>query len=399
LYVIPVWYNRNTITVKPKLSVQQNEHIWQLMCEKMAGIISPKDLRYLEAAVPKDEFMQEALQTLAFALGDEEDLDLDRLQHDDEWNNILHDIRPHSPEHITATPSFRPGKLMAAAVVAGLILSGAGYYYFSRGTAPHAASEHVQLKLASQRTIPLPEHPSLISLGDVQLYNGAQSLHFDAKDAFNVSGQHTLIVPAAKDYKVILADGTEIWLNADSRLRFPFSFNGNTREITLLNGEAYVKAAPDPSKPLIIHTPQSTIQVLGTEFNINAYEQDKVKVSLVSGAVKMNAGQHTTIIKPGMEAVYTAGKGLITQAFDPGKVLSWRDGKHFFVQAPIAEICTILGRHLGVTAVVDSGSPAQTKHFSGMVDKHEPVEAFMEGLKNAVNIDYYIDDNGVLHFR
>jgi hypothetical protein len=394
--------HRNSAAVKANFSLQEKEHIWQLMCEKMAGIISPKDLRYLEAQLPKDENMREALQTLAFALGDEDQLDLDRLQRDDEWKDIFLDIKPHPQGHSASLTHSRPGKWMAAAVITGLILSGAGYYYFSKLDVPQTAktaSKEVRLKLADNRTIPLAEQPSLITLGDVQLHNNQQSLSFDAKDEFNVKGQHTLIVPAAKDYKVVLSDGTEIWLNADSRLRFPFNFNGNSREITLLSGEAYVKAAPDPSKPFIIHTPNSTIQVLGTEFNINAYDRNTVRVSLVSGAVKMNAGRSSTLIKPGMEAVYTDKQGLLTRPFDSRKVLSWRDGKHFFVNAPMTEICAILARNLGVTAVVDSGSLAQAKHFSGVVDKSKPIEEFMEDVKNAVDVDYYFDKKGVLHFR
>lgn len=391
--------HRNSIAVKASFTLQEKEHIWQLMCEKMAGIISPKDLQYLEAQLPKDEHMREALQTLAFALGDEENLDLDRLQHDDEWKYIFEDIKPHSQGHTLVLTQTRPRKLMAAAVITGLILSGAGYYYFSKERIPQTAGKEIQLKLANNRTIPLPEQQSLISLGDVQLHNSRQSLSFDAKDEFNVQGQHTLIVPAAKDYKVVLADGTEIWLNADSRLQFPFNFNGNSREITLLNGEAYIKAAPNPSKPFIIHTTNSTIQVLGTEFNINAYDRNTTRVSLVSGAVKMNAGKDATLIKPGMEAVYTDKKGLVTRPFDPRKVLSWRDGKHFFVNAPMTEICAILGRNLGITAVVDNGSPAREKHFSGVVDKNKPIEEFMEDVKNSVAVDYYFDKKGVLHFR
>lgn len=394
--------HRNSTAVKASFSLQEKEHIWQLMCEKMAGIISPKDLRYLEAQLPKDEHMREALQTLAFALGDEDQLDLDRLQHDDEWKDIFQDIKPQPRRHAAALTHFRPGKWMAAAVITGLILSGTGYYYFSKEDAlqtAKTAGKEVRLKLADNRTIPLAEQPSLITLGDVQLHNNQQALSFDANDEFNVRGQHTLIVPAAKDYKVVLADGTQIWLNADSRLRFPFNFNGNSREITLLSGEAYVKAAPDPSKPFIIHTPHSTIQVLGTEFNINAYDRNTVRVSLVSGAVKMNAGRSSTLIKPGMEAVYTDKQGLLTRPFDSRKVLSWRDGKHFFVNAPMTEICAILARNLGITAVIDSGSLAQAKHFSGVVDKSKPIEEFMEDVKNAVDVDYYFDKKGVLHFR
>lgn len=403
-------HHRNYTAVKNNFTLQEKEHIWQLMCEKMAGIIRPKDLRYLEAQLPKDEHMREAFQTLAFALGQEEDIDLDRLQRDDEWREIFQEIKPHPQGQTILLKPFRPGKLTAAAVIAGLIISGAGYYYFSKEEIPqttklvaaspvnYPAEKEIQLQLADSRTIALPEHQSLISLDDVQLHNSQQSLRFDSKDGRTVQGQHTLIVPAAKDYKVTLADGTEIWLNADSRLQFPFSFDGNSREITLLSGEAYVKAAQDPSKPFIIHTAHSTIQVLGTEFNINAYDRNMVRVSLVSGAVKMNAGPDATVIKPGMEAVYTGGKGLITQTFDPKKVLSWREGKHFFVKTPMTEICTILARNLGVKAVVDSGSSAQTKHFSGVVDKNKPIAEFMENVENA-NVDCYFDKDGVLHFR
>lgn len=396
--------------MKPDLTLQEKEHIWQLMCEKMAGIISPKDLRYLEAQLPKDEYMQEAFQTLAFALGQEENLDLERLQHDDEWKDIFQEIKPHSQRHTPLLKRIGVERVTAAAVLAGLLLSAAGYYYFSEPDIPakvtatdipteRTVKKDVMLLLADNRNIALPVRQTLVSLGDVQLHNTQQALSFDAKDAFTVHGQHTLIVPPARDYKVTLADGSEIWLNAASRLQFPFSFNGKSREITLLSGEAFVKAAPDPSKPLIIHTAHSTIQVLGTEFNINAYDRNMVRVSLVSGAVRMQAGTETAVIKPGTEAVYTNTNGLTTQPFDPREVLSWREGKHFFANAPMSEISAILARNMGITAVVDSGSAATTKHFSGVVNKHRPIEEFMQDMKNAVNVDYYFDKDGVLHFK
>src|SRR5690606_7064334 len=118
---------------------------------------------------------------------------------------------------------------------------------------------------------------------------------------------------------------------AASRLQFPFRFNGQSREISLLSGEAYIKVAANASKPFIIHTPESTVQVLGTEFNINAYDPGVVKLALVKGAVRVRAGADNLVVKPGMEAVYTPEKGLYTQPFDAREVLGWRTGKHFFV--------------------------------------------------------------------
>lgn len=405
-------FQRKTIAVKTQLTQQEKEHIWQLMYEKIAGIIRPKDLRYLEEQIPRDPHMQEAFDILEFALREEGRIDLEQLKKDEDWRDIFQQAstRAQAGER---TPFFtRPlvEKLAVAAMITGLLLSSAGYYYFSRQQTPppakaaalpdRPAENGITLQLADNRTIPLAGGQPVINLGDVQLHNTSQALTFDAKDGHTVhGGQHILTVPAARDYQVTLSDGTEIWLNAASRLQFPFSFNGNSREITLLSGEAYVKAAPDADKPFIIHTAHSTVQVLGTEFNINAYEPDKVSVALVSGAVKMGAGAEAVVIKPGMEALYTNEKGLVTQPFDPREVLSWRSGKHFFVNAPMSEICAILSRNLGITAVIDSGSLAHTKHFSGVVNKHKPVQEFMEDVKTMTDIDYYYDTQGVLHFR
>lgn len=403
-------YRRKTPALKRSLTHQEKEHIWQLMCEKIAGIISARDLRYLEEQLLQDEYMQEAFQTLSFVLGQEENMDLDRLQQDEEWKDLFQGIEPRAGQRLPFLTRSRIEKLAAAAVIAGLLGSAWYYYFAQRGTpqqpvklsaapAKKAVKNEVLLQLADNRNIYLPEQQSLVNLDDVQLHNAEQSLRFDTRKGLTVHGQHTLIVPPGKDYKITLSDGTEIWLNADSRLQFPFSFYGNSREITLLSGEAYVKAAPDASRPFIIHTAHSTVQVLGTEFNINAYDRDMVKVSLVSGAVKVDAGTKATVIRPGIEAVYTNAKGLITRPFDAREVLSWRTGKHFFVNAPMTEICTILARNLGITAVIDNGSLAYTKHFSGVVNKYKPIEEFMEDVKNAVNVDYYFDDEGVLHLK
>ncbi len=404
-------YKRNTIAVKTHLTQQQKEHIWQLMCEKVAGIISPKDQRYLESQIISDEDMREAYDSLSYAISEEDNLNADRLQQDEYWRDIFQVLRQQPRTGIFLLSRQRPGKLAIAAIMTGLLLSAAGIYFFSHrssrtpvtktlAAAAPVAEKEVLLQLADSRSIPLSGKQSHIDLGDVRIYNNNQSLSFESKDGADVhGGQHTLIVPAAKDYKVTLADGTEIWLNAASRLQFPFSFNGNSREITLLSGEAYVDAATDPGKPFIIHTAQSTIQVLGTSFNINAYDRSMVKVSLVSGAVKMNAGHGTVTIKPGQEAVYRHGQGLKTQPFDEREVLSWRSGKHFFVNAPMSEICTILQRNMGITAVIDSASPVHSRHFSGVANKHRPVHEFLEDVKNMTGIDYYFDRNGVLHFK
>lgn len=378
------------------------------MYEKIAGIIRPKDLRYLEAQLSRDEDMREAFNALQYALSEEENMDLERLQHDEDWGDLLGVIKPHPATRTPFLARTRFEKPAIAAMIAGLLVSSAGYYYFSQRNAPPPATpadaslpaaQAVTLQLADNRSIALSGQQQT-TIGKVQLYHTEQALTFSVQENAAVhGGQHILSVPNARNYKVTLADSTEIWLNAASRLQFPFRFNGNSREITLLSGEAYVKVAANASQPFIIHTPHSTVQVLGTEFNINAYDPGVVKLALVKGAVRVQSGAANLVVKPGMEAVCTPEKGLYAQPFDAREALGWRTGKHFFEHTPMPEICTILTRMLGIAAVIDSGSSASTRHFSGMIDKHKPVREFMEDVKNTTGIDYYFDQQGVLHFR
>lgn len=379
---------------------QQNEHLWQLMFEKVAGVISTKDLHYLEAQLREDESMQEAFHAIQITFGHE---DLERLKDDEDWADLLSVIKSRP----RTAPTHRFGKYTMAAVLAGLLVSAAGLYFLTnRKPAPPLAAvttaepPQVVLQLADSKTVLLSDKTTNIRLGDVQLHNAADQLTFSSPNNFSVyGGQHTLIVPVAKVYRVTLSDGTAVWLNADTRLQFPFSFNGSSREITLLSGEAYIEVAPDAGQPFIVHTPNSTVQVLGTAFNINAYDPKQVRLSLVSGSVKINTHGAAVVVKPGMEAVCTPPGALYTQSFDEKTVLSWKAGKHFFDKASLSDICLILYRHMGIKAVIDNSQQGHDIRFNGMVDKHKPIQEFMDDVKNVTGVDCYFDGQGILHFR
>ena len=393
------------VTVKTHFTQQQNEYIWQLMYEKVAGIIHPKDQQFLEKQLEKDDCMREALEALEISLKDADTLDLQQLREDEEWRDILPELKPR-PSMRKPVSLSNYAKAAIAAVIAG-ILAGAGYYLLQqKKAAPVApiakraavpAEKPVMLQLADDHTVSLSGPQKDIDLGDVQLHNDKGILTFKSSNGFTHSGQHTLIVPEGKEYKLVLPDGSEIWLNAATRLQFPFHFNGNAREVTLLSGEAYVKVAPNAKQPFIVHTANSIVQVLGTEFNINSYQQDVVKLALINGAVKMQSQTTSTVIKPGMEAV-CSNKELYTRSFDERAVSGWRNGAYYFENAPIQELCVVLSRNFGITAVIDSGSQAGSRRFTGMANKRKPLSELMQDLQN-INIRYNIDKEGVLHFK
>ncbi len=119
------------------------------------------------------------------------------------------------------------------------------------------------------------------------------------------------------DYKINLSDGSEIWLNSMSKLIFPSEFASDKRVVTI-DGEAYLNVAKNPSKPFIVRLPENTIEVTGTEFNINTYNKNSVRVALVDGGINLTSSTSTVKMKPGTQAVVT--NGLVNlESFDDQK--------------------------------------------------------------------------------
>ncbi|HTI11442.1 MAG TPA: FecR domain-containing protein, partial [Puia sp.] len=209
-------------------------------------------------------------------------------------------------------------------------------------------------------------------------------------------GLNTLTVPVGMDYKIVLADGTEVWMNSATVLQFPFAFRGETREISL-SGEAYLKVAGDATRPFIVHLPQTTVQVLGTAFNVNSYDSGIVRVSLVSGAVTLKSDRQELQLRPGMEGVYSKNADLTFHSFDEKDVLGWMQGIHVFYNASIQEISRVLPRWYGLAVKLDN--PRITRQrFSGFINRNKPIQDFLENLKSTHSADYYFMGD-TLHLR
>jgi ferric-dicitrate binding protein FerR (iron transport regulator) len=251
----------------------------------------------------------------------------------------------------------------------------------------------IQLLMPDGQSVDLSSTKGRVTIGNATLHNNNKVLSYTSSGQ-PLSGTATLKVPVGKDYKLQLSDGSEIWLNSATVLSFPFTF-GNSREITI-NGEAYVKVVADAKKPFIVHLSASTVQVLGTEFNINTYDHGQEKVSLVAGAVKINAGTGTALLKPGTEAVYSIGTGIKTQPFDEDLTLSWRQGIYKFQSKTLQEICQVLPRWFGIEVVMDNPRIGGII-FSGLLDRNRPLSQQLQ-LFAADDVHFYFKD-GVLHFK
>lgn len=253
----------------------------------------------------------------------------------------------------------------------------------------------IQLTVPGGNIIDLSATQGQVIAGNAVLNNKAKTLSYTITGE-PAAGSARLTVPVGKDYHLQLSDGTEVWVNSATTVDFPFTFTED-RQISI-TGEAYIKVAPDAHKPFSVQLPSGlSVQVLGTEFNVNTYKADKPQVALVAGAVRLEADGMSVQLKPGFEGVYSKGSSFKVDAFDEDYTLSWRRGVFKFEAMPLKEVCQVLPRWFGVTTVMDNDRIAD-KRFTGILDRNKPLQAQLTRFSESEEVEYYFD-NGVLHFK
>ncbi|MBO9728987.1 MAG: DUF4974 domain-containing protein [Chitinophaga sp.] len=197
----------------------------------------------------------------------------------------------------------------------------------------------------------------------------------------NTSGPqvyNTLKIPRGMDYSLTLSDGTQVWLNAESSLRFPVHFTEADRKV-YLTGEAYFMVAADARKPFSVVAGQAEVAVLGTEFNIMAYENEPaMQTALVSGSVKVKTAHGETLLQPGWVGVTENGNTTAKQ-MDIAALTGWKRGLFVFRNADITTVLHQLERWYDVTAVYPK-EKVGSQHFTGAIKKYDNIEQVLEML-------------------
>lgn len=183
------------------------------------------------------------------------------------------------------------------------------------------------------------------------------------------SGNHKIIVPRGAEYQIVLADGTRVWLNSDSRLEFPAAF-GNRERVVKLAGEAYFDVVHDAGRPFRVQTDQATVQVLGTSFNVSTYGGVN-QTTLVSGSVELNLAQRSYRLKPGEQGVVQNGRVEVKEV-DVREFVAWKDGLFVFRNRRLEEVLTTLGRWYDLQ-VFYQNERLKDLHFTGNIPRHASV--------------------------
>ncbi|SFM62809.1 FecR family protein [Chitinophaga sp. YR627] len=202
---------------------------------------------------------------------------------------------------------------------------------------------------------------------------------------------NTVSTPKGRQFKLILPDGTKVWLNAASIIRYPTSFEGKERNITL-QGEAYFEVSQDAKTPFKVTTDEATtIEVLGTSFNINAYTNENIiRTTLLDGAVRINAYHQTATLKPGQQAAVKPSKGqmVVLNAVNTDQVMAWKNGLFNFDDASLDEVMRQLERWYDIEVVYEKGIP--TAHFGGEINKQNTLQDVLHILEGS-KVDFQLE--------
>ena len=230
-----------------------------------------------------------------------------------------------------------------------------------------------------------------------------KSLKYYQNDTVDKISYNFLTVPRGGQFQLILPDGTKIWLNSDSKLKYPVNFKKNgPREIELLYGEVFLQVSPsyehNGAEFNLISSGQS-IQVLGTEFNLKSYsDEDLVKTTLLEGSISIQIDDYATVLNPHQQSVYnTESKEIEVQKIDVSQEISWIKGLFAFDTESLQTIMKTLARWYNVDIIFESANLKEFI-FTGILERSSSIEDILNHIEASGEgkLKFVIDDRTIL---
>lgn len=257
-------------------------------------------------------------------------------------------------------------------------------------------SNRATLTLPNGKTITLSEEETGIVIHPNQITYQDHSKPITSLTP-GIPGELILATPNGGTYQVTLPDGSEVWLNAASKLTYPTHFSGTKRTV-LMTGEAYFSVTKQSQKPFHVISNQQEIQVLGTAFNVNAYsDEPETRTTLIQGSVairNLNSGSVHQLTPSEQSVVHDAVMDI--QQVDPTPYIAWKDGYFYFKHTPFKEVMRQLARWYNVEVIYENSIPQET--FSGKMGRELTLKAALKLLNvSAVQVEIVDGNKLIVH--
>ena len=268
----------------------------------------------------------------------------------------------------------------------------------------HPGTPQAILTLADGRQVVLDKKPVTLKLnekqfltGDSAILNYAVNLPNGLENNEQQTLMHKVEVPVGGEYRLVLADGTKVWINAESSLQYPVEFTAEQRTV-ILQGEAYFEVTKNRHKPFTVESDAMRVRVLGTTFNFKCDKRCRIaEATLIEGEieVKGNKDEGQIVLAPGQRAELNRNSGRLTvKQVDAKLDAVWRDNLIPFNKANIFTITKALERFYDVKIIL-SPDIRSDKTYSGVLKKKSTIESVLKSLQNSIPIEYKIVGNNI----
>lgn len=300
-------------------------------------------------------------------------------------------------------------RLAAVAAVITLLLGGSLFFYLW----PEKSIPIAEVK-QNNATIQPGESRAIITLANgKRVEMGQETKELVEKDGTRLSmdkgklvyqstdKKATLIynmieIPRGGEYSLTLSDGTRVWLNAQSELKYPVCFSGEKRQV-FLKGEAYFEVARNEQQPFEVNTSRGNIRVLGTEFNVRDYKEEKrVVTTLINGSINYTSNNKKSVfLQPSEQLEDTDASPLIPQKVNTALFVGWKDGKYLFKNLSLEEIMQTLERWYDVTIFWQNEDIRQL-HFTGDLKRYDNINTLLKFIEIGGDVRFEIKGKAII---
>jgi hypothetical protein len=377
-----------------QLTKERVLHLLELYSSRKATVIEEQELfQWLNTNEIQQPFQQH-IQSLIHQF------DEDELSPKIDWDSIYHQIlQKTSEDNITFATSVKTiwPRLVAAVIIIVVVGFGAVYFVDANKSKPQFVDHNISvpkdinpgfsgavltLSNGNQILLDTAKNSHLFSQSGLRLINQNGQLSYKNSDANSNEAVVYNVMTTAKgrQYQLVLSDGTKVWLNASSSIKFPPVFSGKQRNVSI-TGEAYFEVAHNSAKPFNVAVNGANIHVLGTHFNVNAYEDELItSTTLLEGSVEITKENTTIKLLPGQQAQQkNTGEWNVLKDTDLDGVTAWKDGLFVMKNADIGIVMRQIARWYDIEIVYEGKIPSG--HISGDIPRNMKLSKVLEVMQ------------------
>ena len=381
-----------------------DENIIQLIQLYLVGDLSGEEKVKLEEWVSQDPSREKLFKEICNEKSVASDFGIyEKVNKDSAWEKVILKGNIKQKNHPRRLGWYK----FVAAVMIPLMVVAAGYFIreTKQGIEPkdtefasiEPGKSKAILRLADNRVIEITrEQETRFDVAEgIAATNNLSGMVYPEQVAMGKAEYNVLEVPRGGEYTVTLSDGTVVYLNSGSELRYPVAFGAERRDV-FLSGEGYFEVAKDAERPFFVNADKLKIRVYGTSFNVNTYNIANVETVLVEGKIGIQGNNAEYTVKPGQLALYNREKGTMEiRDVDVRPYVAWKEHEFMFDNESLEEIMNTLSLWYDVDVFFQTASLKQL-HFTGHLGRYEEVSHILDAISGVTQVKFSVKGRTII---